>query len=277
MCPWRTAPSTYRSWSWRSRCVCLWLRRSVCVASVGWREHCLSLLPLRQTLVWLGHDAPKFSSLVLATPTRFDTLPATSALLGSGEGSSLAQRLGAQALSCLAAPPPHVKLTAPCAHTHSPENRQGGAGEQQPAVLVPAADGAATLPTSRCDTSHSSSQRACAPRLLPRSTYYRCSQEGKADYCFIPTRAAALFVRVSHLSADGTVYAHACVRSLAASRRRRRRYDYEPCYDPGPSSTAAAAAARSSSCLGGRPQGCSMRCRQVYFCRPTLSFSASAM
>ena len=179
MCPWRTAPSTYRSWSWRSRCVFLCLRRSVCVASVGWREHCLSLLPLRQTLVWLGHDAPKFSSLVLATPTRFDTLPATSALLGSGEGSSLAQRLGAQALSCLAAPPPNVKLTAPCAHTHSPENRHGGAGEQQPAVLVPAADGAATLPTSRCDTSHSSSQRTCTPRLLPRSTYCRCSQEGK--------------------------------------------------------------------------------------------------
>lgn len=110
-----------------------------------------------------------------------------------------------------------------------------------------------------------------AARKKARTALLRRS--GDAD-CFIPTRAATLFVRVSHLSAGGTVYAHACVRSLAASRRRRR---YEPCYEPGPSSTAAAAAARSSSCLGGRPQGCSMRCRQVYFCRPTLSFSASAM
>jgi len=47
----------------------------------------------RQTFVWLGHDVPRFNSLVVATPTRFDTLPATSALLGPGDGSSLAQRL----------------------------------------------------------------------------------------------------------------------------------------------------------------------------------------
>jgi hypothetical protein len=108
-----------------------WLRRGVlalCPSGTG----CLTDASLRQTLVWLGHDAPKFNSLVLATPTRFDTLPATSALLGSGEGSSLAQRLGALRLSAsvlLLLLSLIIKLTAAPVHTRSPEDRQGGAGE----------------------------------------------------------------------------------------------------------------------------------------------------
>ena len=140
---------------------------------------CLTKLSLRQTLVWLGHDAPKFNSLVLATPTRFDTLPATSALLGSGEGSGLAQRLGALCFSALLAVVTSVKLTAAPVHTHSPEDRQGGAGEQQPAGLLPAPHGAPHV--ARRHTVQVDSQRAAHSRLLQRSTCCRCSQEEAAN------------------------------------------------------------------------------------------------
>lgn len=43
--------------------------------------------------MWLGHGAPSLDSLVAATPTRFDSLPSVSSLLGQGDGASLAQRL----------------------------------------------------------------------------------------------------------------------------------------------------------------------------------------
>lgn len=47
-----------------------------------------------QTFVWLADGALALNSLVAATPTRFDRLPAVSNLLGAGDGASLAQRLG---------------------------------------------------------------------------------------------------------------------------------------------------------------------------------------
>jgi hypothetical protein len=49
-----------------------------------------------QTFVWLGHGAPSLSNLTAAMPTRLSTLPSVSNLMGSDEGASLAQRLGAR-------------------------------------------------------------------------------------------------------------------------------------------------------------------------------------
>jgi hypothetical protein len=54
--------------------------------------------PSPQTFVWLGHGAPSLSNLTAAAPTRFSSVPAVSNLLGSTDGASLAQRLGARAL-----------------------------------------------------------------------------------------------------------------------------------------------------------------------------------
>ena len=186
------------------------------------RPACLTELSLRQTLVWLGHDAPKFNSLVLATPTRFDTLPATSALLGSGEGSSLAQRLGAQASLCvsaLLALVTGVKLMAAPVHTHSPEDRQGGAGKQQPACLLSAADGAPHDARRHMTQLQCRLTMHCPPRLLRRSTCCHCSQEETADSSgVIPfVRRVICFVSVCPTEARGRgcVCAHACVRSLA--------------------------------------------------------------
>ncbi len=58
---------------------------------------CRRCPPPPQTFVWLGHGAPSLSNLTAAVPTRFNSVPAVSNLLGSTDGASLAQRLGARA------------------------------------------------------------------------------------------------------------------------------------------------------------------------------------
>ena len=68
-----------------------------------------------QTFVWLAAEAAALDSLVVATPTRFDRLPAVSSLLGSGSGASLAQRLGTPCSS---------KNTAPTHYPPSPRSTE---------------------------------------------------------------------------------------------------------------------------------------------------------
>ena len=81
-----------------------------------------------QLFVWLGHSAPRFDNLTAATPTRLCSVPAVSSLLGSDEGASLAQRLGARSRAL----PRRVLVAAHLPH-FSAEDRSTSRGLLQPA------------------------------------------------------------------------------------------------------------------------------------------------